>query len=69
MARTATQITLKHINEKLKHIHKSIHQNSKDINQLKEQMAMGRGGLKVLIWVGGMLIASFAAFKGVMILK
>ena len=55
MARTATQITLKHINEKLKHIHKSIDQNSRDIVGLKEQVAMGRGGLKVLVWIGAII--------------
>ena len=34
-------ITLKHINEKLDHIHKDVEQNTKDIAQLKDQVAMG----------------------------
>ena len=55
MARTATQITLKHINEKLKNIHRSVEQNSKDIVGLKEQVAMGRGGLKVIVWIGAII--------------
>jgi hypothetical protein len=44
---TVHSITLKHINEKLDHIHKDIDRNTKDINSLKEQVAMGRGGVKV----------------------
>ena len=63
MARTATQITLKHINEKLKHIHKSIDQNSKDIVGLKEQVAMGRGGLKVLVWLGAVIVGIISVIK------
>ena len=63
MARTATQITLKHINEKLKHIHKSIDQNSRDIVGLKEQVAMGRGGLKVLVWLGAVIVGIIGIIK------
>lgn len=48
-------ITLKHINEKLDHIHKDIDRNTKDINSLKEQVAMGRGGLKVIFWLGAIV--------------
>ena len=47
---TVHSITLKHINEKLDHIHKDIDQNTKDISKLKEQVAMGRGGIKVVFW-------------------
>jgi len=69
MSKNTTQVTLKHINEKLKHIHKSVHQNSKDIGELKEQMAMGRGGLKVIAWIGGIIAAlvfGFIKFKEIM---
>ena len=64
-----TRITLKHIQEKLKHIHKSVEKNSKDIGELKEQMAMGRGGLKVIAWVGGLVAAivfGFIKFKEIL---
>jgi len=44
-----TRITLKHIQEKLCQIHKDVEKNSKDIVSLKEQMAMGRGGLTVVV--------------------
>ena len=48
---TVHSITLKHINEKLDHIHKDIDENTKDISKLKEQVAMGRGGIESSILV------------------
>ena len=63
MSKNTTQVTLKHINEKLKHIHKLVEQNSKDIIGLKEQMAMGRGGLTVVVWFGAIMIAILGVIK------
>jgi len=63
MSKNTTQVTLKHINEKLKHIHKLVEQNSKDIIGLKEQVAMGRGGLKVLVWFGAVIVAILSIIK------
>ena len=60
---TVHSITLKHINEKLDHIHKDIDQNTKDISKLKEQVAMGRGGSKVVVWLGAILGAAFTLMK------
>ena len=60
---TVHSITLKHINEKLDHIHKDIDQNTKDITKLKEQVAMGRGGIKVVFWLGAFLGAAFTLMK------
>jgi hypothetical protein len=60
---TVHSITLKHINEKLDHIHKDIDQNTKDISKLKEQVAMGRGGIKVVFWLGAILGAAFTIMK------
>ena len=54
---TVHSITLKHINEKLDHIHKDIDQNTKDIAKLKEQVAMGRGGIKVVFWLGAISVS------------
>ena len=56
-------ITLKHINEKLDHIHKDLDQNTKDIVELKQQVAMGRGGLKVIFYVGGLISIILGALK------
>lgn len=60
---TVHSITLKHINEKLDHIHKDIDRNTKDINSLKEQVAMGRGGVKVVFWLGAIIGAIFTVIK------
>lgn len=60
---TVHSITLKHINEKLDHIHKDIDRNTKDINSLKEQVAMGKGGVKVVFWLGAIIGAIFTVIK------
>jgi|TARA_R100001440_G_scaffold74929_1_gene100994 hypothetical protein len=60
---TVHSITLKHISQKLDHIHKDVEQNTKDIVQLKEQVAMGRGGLKVIFYIGGVLSIIIGGLK------
>jgi len=60
---TVTSVTLKHISQKLDHIHKDVEQNTKDIVQLKEQVAMGRGGLKVIFYIGGVLSIIIGGLK------
>ena len=60
---TVQSVTLKHINEKLDHIHKDLDQNTKDIVELKQQVAMGRGGLKVIFYVGGLISIILGALK------
>ena len=60
---TVQSITLKHISQKLDHIHKDVEQNTKDIVQLKEQVAMGRGGLKVIFYIGAVLSIILGALK------
>jgi|TARA_R100000655_G_scaffold76200_1_gene115227 hypothetical protein len=60
---TVQSVTLKHISEKLDHIHKDVEQNTKDIVELKQQVAMGRGGLKVIFYIGGVLSIIIGALK------
>ena len=60
---TVQSITLKHISQKLDHIHKDVEQNTKDIVALKEQVAMGKGGLKVIFYVGGLISIIVGALK------
>jgi uncharacterized phage infection (PIP) family protein YhgE len=60
---SVTAVTLQHINEKLNHIHKDLEQNTKDIAQLKDQVAMGRGGLKVIFYVGGVISIIIGVLK------
>jgi len=62
--KTASQaVTLAKINTKLDHIHRDLEQNTKDIAALKEQMAMGKGGLKVIAYMGGILAGIIALIK------
>ena len=60
---TVTSITLQHINEKLEHIHRDLEQNTKDITELKQQVAMGKGGLKVIFYVGAVVTAIIGILK------
>ena len=60
---TVQSITLKHISQKLDHIHKDVEQNTKDIVQLKAQVAMGRGGLKVIFYIGAVISIILGALK------
>lgn len=48
-------VTLKNIYEKIDHLHKDVEQNHKDIVELKQQVAMGKGGLKVIFWIGAVI--------------
>ena len=63
---TSSSVTLAKINTKLHHIHKDLEKNTKDIAALKEQMAMGKGGLKVVAWLGivvGGIVTAIGYFK------
>ena len=60
---SVTAISLQHINEKLNHIHKDLEQNTKDIIELKQQVAMGKGGLKVIFYIGALVTAIIGILK------
>ena len=60
---TVTSVTLKHISEKLDHIHKDIDRNTKDIVELKQQVAMGKGGIKVIFYIGAIVSIIIGALK------
>jgi tetrahydromethanopterin S-methyltransferase subunit G len=55
---TIQSVTLKHINEKLDHIHKDLDQNTKDIVELKQ-----RGGLKVIFYIGAIISIILGGLK------
>ncbi len=60
---TVQSVTLKHISQKLDHIHKDVEQNTKDIVQLKEQIAMGKGGIKVIFYIGAVVSIIIGTLK------
>ena len=60
---TVTSVTLKHISQKLDHIHKDVEQNTRDIVALKQQVAMGKGGIKVIFYIGAVVSIIIGALK------
>ena len=61
---TSTCLAL--IQSKLERIHEDVSKNSEDIISLKEQVAMGKGGLRAIFIVGaliGLILTSFTLFK------
>jgi len=47
----------------LDHIHKDIDRNTKDIVELKQQVAMGKGGIKVIFYIGAIVSIIIGALK------
>jgi len=58
-----TEACLVLIQAKLDHIHKDVEQNSTDISSLKEQVAMGKGGIKAVFVLGSLIALMLASFK------
>ena len=52
---------------KLAEIHKDVQKNSKDIEGLKHQMSMGKGGIKAVFVVGSLIALIVAVLKFVKI--
>jgi len=61
-----SSISLDVISYQLKEIHTEVCKNSRDIESLKTQVAMGKGGIKAVFVIGtfiGILIAVLKNFK------
>lgn len=48
---------------KLHHIHKDVEKNSRDIEKLKQEIAFGKGGIRVLVFVSGLVVAILGYFN------
>ena len=48
---------------KLTEIHKDVQKNSKDIESLKHQMSMGKGGIKAIFVVGSLIALILGGLK------
>ena len=48
---------------KLTEIHKDVQKNSKDIEDLKHQVSMGKGGIKAIFVVGSLIALIVAVLK------
>jgi tetrahydromethanopterin S-methyltransferase subunit G len=55
---------LARIEEKIEHIHRCTEENTTEIKALRHQVAMGRGGIKVIIWLGAILGGVVAIYEG-----
>ena len=56
--------SLARLEEKVEHIQKVSVENQLEIKSLRTQIAMGKGGLKVLLWLGGIIGTVFALLQG-----
>jgi len=54
---------------KLDDVHSQLEKNSKDIEELKEQVAMGKGGIRAIFIFGAMIAAVFTIFKFGLLVK
>jgi|TARA_B100001093_G_C26619038_1_gene923720 tetrahydromethanopterin S-methyltransferase subunit G len=55
---------LARMEEKIEHIHRCTEENTTEIKALRHQVAMGRGGIKVIIWLGAILGGVVAIYEG-----
>lgn len=58
-----TQVSLISIDQKICELHKIVQGNSNDIQIIKEEMAYGKGGVKVLVWIIGIVVTLIAAWN------
>tara|TARA_R100001377_G_C3131697_1_gene89577 strand:- start:94 stop:324 length:231 start_codon:yes stop_codon:yes gene_type:complete len=66
---STVNVSLARMETKLEHIHKDVEKNSTDIVSLKEQVAMGKGGLKAIFIVGtivGLMLTGLKLFKEIL---
>ncbi len=60
---TDPKVTLAVIGEKIDTLNGHVCANSKDITELKEQVAMGKGGIRAIFILGAIIGAIFTAYK------
>ena len=51
------------MSSKLHRVHKDVANNSKDINELKQQISFSKGAVKVLLWLAGAMTTIIAVFQ------
>tara|TARA_R110000787_G_scaffold101803_2_gene207458 strand:- start:287 stop:529 length:243 start_codon:yes stop_codon:yes gene_type:complete len=51
------------MSSKLHRVHKDVANNSKDINELKQQVSFSKGAVKVLLWLAGAITTMIAIFQ------
>jgi len=56
-------VSLISIDQKICELHKIVQGNSNDIQIIKEEIAYGKGGVKVLVWIIGIVVTLIAAWN------
>jgi uncharacterized protein YaaN involved in tellurite resistance len=54
---------LKDMNQKIEHIHQDIKKHGDEIGEVRQEIAMSKGGLKVLIGIAAMLGTIFTIWQ------
>jgi hypothetical protein len=57
------QVSLSTIDQKICELHKIVKENSSDIQIIKQEIAYGKGGVKVLVWIIGIVVTLVAAWN------
>jgi hypothetical protein len=57
------QVSLSTIDQKICELHKIVKENSSDIQIIKQEIAYGKGGVKVLVWIIGIVVTLIAAWN------
>ena len=58
-----SKVSMEVICYKLTEIHRDVQKNSKDIEGLKHQVSMGKGGIKAIFIVGSLIALMFGVLK------
>jgi len=58
-----SKVSMEVICYKLAEIHKDVQKNSKDIEDLKHQVSMGKGGIKAVFVVGSLIALILGGLK------
>ena len=58
-----SKVSMEVICYKLAEIHKDVQKNSKDIEDLKHQVSMGKGGIKAIFVVGSLIALILGTLK------
>ena len=58
-----SKVSMEVICYKLAEIHKDVQKNSKDIEDLKHQVSMGKGGIKAIFVVGSLIALILGVLK------
>jgi len=57
------KVTLAVIGTKIDHLTEKVCENQKQIDELKEQVNMGRGAIKLVFWLGAIVSAVYTGIR------